>query len=313
MSNKSKKEFENAVKSFESAKSWKDYLSSQLKSKESFESITGFIDYLYSKFGELSHYLKGYLETVTKYIENTENNLPSEKREKLLVFFKEHNLDVQHRKEMRYVNIYLPCCGMIHDFLNGLKIFKGGYSKEPNTRNFEIVTENRLNDLEQSIIDFLIRRNDDLVKFPEVFGDLEILKTRIAPFIEGKRFTRLNETIDNALLNDESKQVDKNHTDIFKDNGFVLFDYLYKNKKTDSIISDIGYFYRSMEDEFLKVGEAKFRKWILGEYSIEMGKIKAEKAEMDNKYNARAENYKEGLEWFKSTSYYRNKNGTKTK
>lgn len=89
------------------------------------------------------------------------------------------------------------------------------------------------------------------------------------------------------------------HVNIFKRNGFILFDHLMNNCTTKFIKTDIGFFYRKMENEYLKVGEGEFREWIKSVYAIEMKKIKSNDT-METFYKARRDNYSIGLEWFKS-------------
>lgn len=99
---------------------------------------------------------------------------------------------------------------------------------------------------------------------------------------------------------------------IFKNNGFVLFSHLFENYKTKAIKTDIAYFYRAMDkDDYIKVGEAEFKRWIKSVYDIDISKIKTDLDTMDTFYKAREDNYRMGLEWFKSQSIEKNKIGTK--
>lgn len=124
-------------------------------------------------------------------------------------------------------------------------------------------------------------------------------------------FKDLVGNIKNNAIGEEIKPNEK-HLNIFKNNGFVLFNHLFENYKTKAMKTDISYFYRAMDkDDYIKVGEAEFKRWIKAEYNIDISKIKTDLDTMDNFYKARQDNYNIGLERFKSQLIEKNKIGTK--
>ena len=180
----------------------------------------------------------------------------------------------------------------------------------------------------EEVIKFANNKIEDLLKREEIFridnkGFIEDWKGSPPLFLDYHVFFEFNLEVEvyNLWFKDASgikpyntsKEIalkDK-HLNIFKKNGFILFDYLMNNYATSAKKTDVSYFYRKMETEFLKVGEAEFRRWIKSEYNIEISKIKTDLDTMDNYHKARQDNYSIGLEWFKSQSIEGNKTGTK--
>lgn len=84
---------------------------------------------------------------------------------------------------------------------------------------------------------------------------------------------------DQKTANDQNiqQEIENMHLDIFKINGFKLFDYLIKNHLTNTQQSDISYFFRRMEkDGLIHARQTLFKDFLMKVYpDLEpMGKIK---------------------------------------
>lgn len=203
---------------------------------------------------------------------------------------------------------FISCVNDNSSFYKNFKMqLKVEFGNPTNIKDFEIELKSRfISMIEHYCNWYSLRRSKKLEFAQSIFYHNTMYESCVNTEKEIYKYYPKVKSIDTQSMTKE------NHTNIFKDNGFVLFDYLYNNKKTKSVITDIGFYYRSMENDFLKVGEAEFRRWIKNEYNIKMSKIKKDESEMDTSYNVRQSNYKEGLEWFQSNYNYGNKIGTKT-
>lgn len=145
-----------------------------------------------------------------------------------------------------------------------------------------------------------------ITKYKLEFGSGETLLLRIME----ERLNQFEMVIKHTSTQTEPKE---QHTHIFRNNGFILFEYLMGNllSKDKGRISDIIYFYWKMYDtkgrtQYIHVKPEPFKKWLEDdskyEYSIIGWKTLGEVTTKDNK---RHNSYTSALDWFKRQKSFR--------